>query len=823
MFKTIKILLTTTMDLCQRKLTRAEWEGIEIPVDASEKQILELIKKGFHDTSISYCDTKSLYAYTKIDESKEMTAFLFTKYFADRIKKVTKKYNIDFTSTAKSNLKPKKKDIIRIDNFDRTLDQEQKNIYEFVIMELAEAILHKYFKKDSSKKSNKSKKTSNHIFYYYTVYHLNRNSIENVNTYFKEFVDFILEHFKTHENILEEIPHLIKNAANVIEHNSYLWNHRNITLYKHQKNIFDLFKNPTPKLVLYIAPTATGKTLTPIGLSETYRVIFVCAARHVGLALARNAISCGKKIALAFNCGDAQDIRLHFNAAKDCIRDWKSGAVRKVDNSNGTNVEIIISDIKSYEYAMYYMMAFNPKEKIITFWDEPTITMDYDKHDFHEIIHNNWSQNLIPNIILSSATLPKEGELMTTLQDYKVRFGGEIHSIISHDCKKTIPIIGPDLAVYLPHVSFPTYPELLRTTKYIEQNKTLLRYLDLGEIVRFVLYINEHNLLKENRDNLKIKNYFMDFDNITMYDIKQYYLLILRNINPDKWSEIYTYFNTEKTVPYDSNIHVVSSDSHTLTDGPTIFLTENIQKIAKFYLKESGIPERTIQELMTDIDYNTKLTTEVNKLEKNYEDLDMKENKVSDERKNSGSRVNPEMKAIQKKIEQLIAEIRVIRMDDVYIPNTQSHINKWAEDKDTSQLFTCDISEDVIIRIAQLTDIDASWKILLIMGIGVFTEHSSIAYTEIMKELANDQKLFMIIASSDYIYGTNYQFSHGYISKDLSNMTQEKTVQAMGRIGRNKIQQQYSIRFRDSSIIEKIFIPQENRPEVENMNKLFSS
>ena len=84
-------------------------------------------------------------------------------------------------------------------------------------------------------------------------------------------------------------------------------------------------------------------------------------------------------------------------------------------------------------------------------------------------------------------------------------------------------------------------------------------------------------------------------------------------------------------------------------------------------------------------------------------------------------------------------------MDDVYIPNTQSHINKWASDKDKSQLFTCDISEDVIIRIAQLTDIDASWKILLIMGIGVFTEHSSIAYTEIMKELANDQKLFMII------------------------------------------------------------------------------
>jgi hypothetical protein len=81
----------------------------------------------------------------------------------------------------------------------------------------------------------------------------------------------------------------------------------------------------------------------------------------------------------------------------------------------------------------------------------------------------------------------------------------------------------------------------------------------------------------------------------------------------------------------------------------------------------------------------------------------------------------------------------------------------------------------------------------------------------------------MIVASSDYIYGTNYQFFHGYISKDLSNMTQEKTIQAMGRIGRNKMQQQYSIRFRNDDIIHKLFIFQKHRPEVININKLFIS
>jgi hypothetical protein len=92
-----------------------------------------------------------------------------------------------------------------------------------------------------------------------------------------------------------------------------------------------------------------------------------------------------------------------------------------------------------------------------------------------------------------------------------------------------------------------------------------------------------------------------------------------------------------------------------------------------------------------------------------------------------------------------------------------------------------------------------------------------------MKQLAVQQKLYLIIASSDYIYGTNYQFCHGYISKDLSNMTQEKTIQALGRIGRNQLNKEYSIRFRDDALIEKIFVDVEDRPEVENMNKLFNT
>jgi hypothetical protein len=137
-----------------------------------------------------------------------------------------------------------------------------------------------------------------------------------------------------------------------------------------------------------------------------------------------------------------------------------------------------------------------------------------------------------------------------------------------------------------------------------------------------------------------------------------------------------------------------------------------------------------------------------------------------------------------------------------------------------SAVFTCDIDESLIGEIMLLNDVNDSWKILLMMGIGVFTEHKSIRYTEIMKKLADEQKLTIIIASSDFIYGTNYQFCHGYLSKDMCS-SQEKIIQSLGRIGRNNIYQENTIRLRDEEQIKRLFYEEKNKIEVINMNRLF--
>jgi hypothetical protein len=173
-------------------------------------------------------------------------------------------------------------------------------------------------------------------------------------------------------------------------------------------------------------------------------------------------------------------------------------------------------------------------------------------------------------------------------------------------------------------------------------------------------------------------------------------------------------------------------------------------------------------------------------------------------------------------INNLKGMIKIANLNEVFIPNSLTHIQKWSEEQSPKNAFKCDINEEIISKIMLLNGIEDSWKILLLMGIGVFTNHNNITYTEIMKSLSDQQKLYMIIASTDYMYGLNYQYCHGYLSKDL-DFTQEKIIQSMGRIGRSNIQQDYTIRFRCDSQITKLFTTEVSKPEVINMNKLFNS
>ena len=182
----------------------------------------------------------------------------------------------------------------------------------------------------------------------------------------------------------------------------------------------------------------------------------------------------------------------------------------------------------------------------------------------------------------------------------------------------------------------------------------------------------------------------------------------------------------------------------------------------------------------------------------------------------------PEFSKLYNTIHNLQQEIEVVNLDEVYIPNSKEHQTLW-HSTIKEDAFRPNISDEDVCKI-MATDVSDKMKLLLLLGIGMFTDENTAnhKYMEVMKKLAYDQNLYLILASSDYIYGTNYQFCHGYIGKDLKNMTQQKTIQAMGRIGRNHRQQQYTIRFRDNNVLYQLFQKPTENKEANIMNKLFS-
>ena len=849
------------MDLTQSKLSKVEWMNAEIPVSDMEKIILKLIMDGFHNVNTKTNLNQSIFQFMKLDNTAENEAFLYKKYFEKEIQQMMEKYSTRITNfreiviIAPTSKPPKKVDVIRIEHMDKNLETKRPEIFEFIMLDFCKTIL-----------QSMAECSQKHAFALYTLIQLKKCSIPHVNKYVIDYVDKFIR--QVTEQI--SISSVIHQACDFIEKNPYLLKYEDMTLFNHQKRLFSLLKMTpeTPKLILYIAPTGTGKTLSPIGVSEQYRVIFICVARHVGLALAKSAISVGKKIAFAFGCETASDIRLHYFAAANYSINKRSGGIGKVDNSVGNKVEIMICDVQSYLTAMHYMLAFNEETNIVTYWDEPTITMDYPQHDLHTKIHENWVNNKITKVVLSCATLPKEEEIQDTLMDFRSRFDmAEIYTIESYDCKKSISILNKDGRCMLPHMiyEFGNYDKMMETIVFCEKNKTMLRYFDLAEIIRYIEAI--HRTPSIITEQYHMDSYFTSISDITMNSLKEYYLITFHHLNTKKWPHVHDFLRrtqepkftkpvantlkrtqsvmmerTQKDVTITkthslsenpkppttsgSGILLTTSDAYTLTDGPTIFLADDVEKIGKFYIQSSKIPPVVFERILEKIERNNDVQKKMD-IQQQLLDDKMGTNKeekiaVNSRKEDRKEERDPEIRRLIQQLDTLRTQIHTVNLDSVYVPNSNSHQQFWTGSLENTNAFMPNIADSVVKEIMEL-DVENNMKILLLLGIGMFTNSPHAAYMEIMKRLAYEQKLYIIIASSDYIYGTNYAFCHGFIGKDLTNMTQQKIIQAMGRVGRNKIQQEYTVRFREDDIMMRLFLPQTENLEAVNMNRLFSS
>jgi hypothetical protein len=199
-----------------------------------------------------------------------------------------------------------------------------------------------------------------------------------------------------------------------------------------------------------------------------------------------------------------------------------------------------------------------------------------------------------------------------------------------------------------------------------------LRYFDLKEVIEFIMHIEKNDYIPR---NMKISRRFAGLDDITMEKIKLHYLEILKNVIRGTWGGIYINlkYNREKRIlPNDKvdcsgklirkttsigpgatlltqfgggdlsrrqtiqienssskkdsddgncAIYVTTKDSYTLTDGPTIFLATNVDKIAKFCIQQANIPSAVMDDIMQKIEFNNTLNKKIGKLENDLADI----------------------------------------------------------------------------------------------------------------------------------------------------------------------------------------------------------
>ena len=209
------------MDLKQKKLSKSEWNSIEISVSENENEVLKLITQGYQNVNIKINKTESLFTYLKIEYNQSLEDYLFNKYFSDKIKSLIKKYEISyiqFNSSKKTQqtnetnyiiniatiVKLKSADNVRVSRFDVIDETISENIYEYILIHHLENML-KYIKREDNKWH----------FHYYTLNKLLQNNVEKIIHYIKDICQNILS--KVEENI--NLLYILKHSSDIIEKN----------------------------------------------------------------------------------------------------------------------------------------------------------------------------------------------------------------------------------------------------------------------------------------------------------------------------------------------------------------------------------------------------------------------------------------------------------------------------------------------------------------------------------------------------------------------------------------------------------------------------
>ena len=130
---------------------------------------------------------------------------------------------------------------------------------------------------------------------------------------------------------------------------------------------------------------------------------------------------------------------------------------------------------------------------------------------------------------------------------------------------------------------------------------------------------------------------------ITLASAKRYYLHLLARLDrvpgiEARWPAVFDKLSERQTLYYGGGrgdqqkdhkkenkrnlegMFVSTKDAWTLTDGPSIFICENIENMGKFCLAQADIPARVLDELSLRIARNNLRLEEISRLESELEE-----------------------------------------------------------------------------------------------------------------------------------------------------------------------------------------------------------
>ena len=174
-----------------------------------------------------------------------------------------------------------------------------------------------------------------------------------------------------------------------------------------------------------------------------------------------------------------------------------------------------------------------------------------------------------------------------------------------------------------------------------------------------------------------------------------------------------------KTLPIpqqETTIYLTTKDAFTLTHGPSLFFVNDVEKLAKIYVQQSNIPKQVMEDISEKIQFNNRINSRIEELEKIIETIQEKEVSVGD----VGGSVSSKKKHLNKwnregggagndvghgagrgadlrkwinEIDNLRSQMKPARLNDTFVPNTLEHCKKWAEHVNTQHVFKSEIDD----------------------------------------------------------------------------------------------------------------------------------